>query len=73
MPNVGRKKGKNKNLAGSNNRNAEHRYWTGRRLRENKVRSLMRHNGMTRSEAENFWDLARKEPIGNRLKKNPRK
>lgn len=71
MPNVGRKKGKNKNLAGSNNRPAEHRYWNSARLRAKKIRNLMRYNGLTRQQAENTWDLLKHVSVS--LKKNPRK
>jgi hypothetical protein len=44
---------------GANNGPARQRYWASGTLRKNKVKNLMKYNGMTRAEAEVFWDNAR--------------
>jgi hypothetical protein len=44
---------------GANNGPARQRYWASGRLRQNKVKNLMKHNGFTRAEAEAFWETAR--------------
>ncbi len=44
---------------GANDCPARRRYWETHRLREHKVKALMRHNGMTRAEATTFWVAAR--------------
>lgn len=44
---------------GANNGPARQRYWTSGRLREKKVKALMRHNGLTRAQAEVHWENAR--------------
>ena len=38
------------------------RYWASRHLQQNKVKALMRNNGMTRKQAEEYWAVCR----GNR-------
>ena len=50
-------------------RPARWRYWGSGRLKENKVRRLMRSNGMTRTETETFWVEARG---GRRMRTSPR-
>ena len=36
------------------------RYWSSRSLEKNKVKNLMRHNGMTRAKALAYWREHRK-------------
>lgn len=59
MANVVRKKGKKKKFAGRNNGPARQRYRASGRLEEHKVRNLMRHSGMSRSEAIAHWRSVR--------------
>ncbi len=54
MPSSHGKKGWTKDT-----RPARTRYWTKRSLRKNKVRHLMQSNGMTKEQAEKFWDTVR--------------
>jgi len=37
------------------NRPARSAYWANQRLRHNKIRRLMKHNGMTKDQAERHW------------------
>lgn len=52
-------KGKHK-FKGRNNGPARERYWSGGMLKRHKVKNLMRHNGLTRAEAEVLWLDSRK-------------
>ena len=40
-------------------RSAKIRYWMSKHLERNKVRNLMRHCGMTKEFATEFWQNAR--------------
>ncbi len=48
-------KGNKHKFAGRNNGPSRQRYWASGRLREHKVKNLMRHNGLTRAEATVLW------------------
>lgn len=57
--NKSRKTGNRHKWTGRNNGPARQRYWLSGRLEQNKVRSLMRHNGMTRQQATDYWRSVR--------------
>jgi len=42
------------------NRPARKKYWASRKLEKNKVKHLMKSQGITRSEATTFWNNVRK-------------
>ena len=47
-------------FTGRNNSPARERYWRENRLRERKIRNLMRHNGLTRAAAYLLWTSVRR-------------
>lgn len=53
------RKKKHRKNAGDNNGPARQRYWQSGRLRERKIKALMKHNGLTRAEATIQWDDTR--------------
>jgi len=42
------------------NRPARKKYWASRKLEKNKVKNLMKSQGMSRAEATEFWNNTRK-------------
>lgn len=54
-----RRKRRGGNMGITKGHNSRPRYWASNRLRQRKVRNLMRHCGMTRAEAEKRWDATR--------------
>ena len=63
MADTVRRKGKHHKYGGRNVGPARNHYWNARILRKHKVRNLMRCNGMTRVQAEKYWDKARTKRI----------
>lgn len=45
---------------GANNGAARQRYWAERRLEKRKIRNLVRHNGLTETQAYLHWHATRK-------------
>jgi hypothetical protein len=52
---VVRKKGRIKSVAGRNNGPARQRYWSSGRLRERKIKAIMKNDGCTRAVAMARW------------------
>lgn len=52
--------GNGKKGAGRNNGPSRQKYWATGKLAENKIKSLMTCNGLTRAEAFNLWSDTRK-------------
>lgn len=50
-----KKKRRKKKVTGRNDGPARKTYWRSGRLEARKVKALMEHNGMTRSEAVTHW------------------
>lgn len=57
------KKNRPKKTKKPDNRPARARYWTNRSLEANKIRRLVRCNGMDATTARRFWRDARKGRI----------